>query len=43
MLGGLIAIIVEGARSVGGMDAVWDIAEEGGRINFSKQVVAFQL
>ena len=39
MLAGLIAIVVEGARSVGGMGAVFDIAREGGRVNFLKLVL----
>ena len=33
---GLIGIIVMGTQRVGGMAAVWDIAQQGHRINFFK-------
>lgn len=34
MLGGILAVIIQGTISVGGMGKVWQIAEDGGRINF---------
>ena len=36
MIGGIIAILVKGSLAVGGMDDVWRIAQEGGRIEFFK-------
>ena len=36
MLAGLLACLVEGTRYVGGMGRVWEIAKEGGRVNFNK-------
>ena len=36
MFGGLIAVIIGGARQVGGMDEVWRLCEEGQRIDFWK-------
>ncbi|ELT90273.1 hypothetical protein CAPTEDRAFT_177302 [Capitella teleta] len=35
MLGGILAVIIQGTISVGGMGKVWQIAEDGGRINFN--------
>ena len=35
MLAGIIACVVEGARTVGGIGKVWQIAGEGGRLNFN--------
>ena len=34
VIAGLIAVIVRGSQQVGGLDLVWNIADEGGRIHF---------
>ena len=34
VMAGLIAIIVEGSKELGGFGEVWNIANEGGRIKF---------
>ena len=36
VLAGVIACLVEGTLHVGGMGRVWEIAEEGLRVNFNK-------
>ena len=36
MVAGLLAVIIRGCMTVGGVAEVWRIAEEGGRINFNK-------
>ena len=36
MVGGLIAVLVQGCIKAGGVSKVWEIAEKGGRINFGK-------
>ena len=35
MLGGYVALVVVGVGEVGGIDKVWQAAEDGGRFNFS--------
>ncbi|XP_072046249.1 sodium-coupled monocarboxylate transporter 1-like [Amphiura filiformis] len=34
MLSGFLAVIIEGCRRLGGMDVMWKLCEEGGRIEF---------
>ena len=34
MIGGMLAILVKGTVDVGGPGSVWNVAEQGGRINF---------
>ncbi|XP_072046245.1 sodium-coupled monocarboxylate transporter 1-like [Amphiura filiformis] len=34
MISGLLAVIIEGCRRLGGMDVMWKLCEEGGRIDF---------
>ncbi len=34
MVAGLIGIIIQGTLRVGGIQKMWKIAEEGGRLNF---------
>lgn len=34
VMAGLIAIIVQGSKDLGGFEEVWNIANKGGRIQF---------
>ena len=34
MISGFLAVIIEGCRRLGGMDEMWRIAGEGGRLEF---------
>jgi len=36
MLVGLIAILIQGCISLGGIGAVWSICEQGGRIDLAR-------
>ena len=36
MVAGQLAVVIQGSIKVGGFSKVWQIAEEGGRINFNK-------
>ena len=36
MVAGILAVVIEGSRRLGGIQQVWQIADSGGRINFNK-------
>ena len=36
MVAGLVAVIIQGFMDMGGIYKVWEIAEQGGRINLDK-------
>ena len=38
LLGCLVALIVKGTTNAGGMDQVWQTADEGGRLDLTKYV-----
>ena len=38
MIGGLLFILIKGSLAMGGMANVWEIAQDGGRIEFFKYV-----
>ena len=40
MVAGQLAIVIQGCARVGGIKRVWQIAEEGGRLNFWSYVVS---